>query len=195
MRWRAAPPAIPVLCIDGPTASGKGTVAAAVAERLGYHFLDSGAMYRITALAAPRLGWPSPPTHEPAIARWHAALPVRFQAGRVWLGGDDVTDAIRTEEAGMNASRVSALPAVRTALVALQHRFQQLPGLVADGRDMGTVIFPGAPLKVFLTASAAARAQRRHKQLISKGIPANIETFAPTWKRGTPGIHPAPSRP
>ncbi|XAH25494.1 bifunctional 3-phosphoshikimate 1-carboxyvinyltransferase/cytidylate kinase [Xylophilus sp. GW821-FHT01B05] len=165
---------IPVLCIDGPTASGKGTVAAAVAEQLGYHFLDSGAMYRITALAALRAGLAIDPAHEAAIALLARSLPVRFAAGRVWLGTDDVTEEIRTEEAGMNASRVSALPAVREALVALQHGFRQLPGLVADGRDMGTVIFPGARLKVYLTASAAERAERRHKQLISKGISANI---------------------
>jgi len=166
---------VPVLCIDGPTASGKGTVAAAVAERLGYHFLDSGAMYRITALAALRAGLAIDTVHEAAIAQLARSLPVRFAAGRVWLGPDDVTEAIRTEEAGMNASRVSALPAVREALVALQHGFRQLPGLVADGRDMGTVIFPRATLKVYLTASAAQRAERRHKQLISKGIPANID--------------------
>ena len=171
---RAAADRIPVICIDGPTASGKGTVAAAVALRLGYRFLDSGAMYRITALAALRAGLTIDTTHEPQIATMAQTLPVRFEGGRVWLGNDDVTDAIRTEEAGMNASRVSALPAVRTALVDLQHSFQQLPGLVADGRDMGTVIFPDAPLKVYLTASAACRAERRYKQLISKGIPANI---------------------
>ena len=100
---------------------------------------------------------------------------MRFEAGRILLGADDVTDAIRTEEAGMNASRVSALPAVRAALVDLQHGFQRLPGLVADGRDMGTVIFPDAPLKVFLTASASCRAERRHKQLISKGFSASID--------------------
>ena len=144
---------IPVICIDGPTASGKGTVAAAVAQRLGYRFLDSGAMYRITALAALRAGLAIDADHEARIA----------------------TLAIRTEEAGMNASRVSALPAVRTALVDLQHSFQRLPGLVADGRDMGTVIFPEAPLKVYLTASAACRAERRYKQLISKGFSASIE--------------------
>lgn len=166
---------IPVICIDGPTASGKGTVAAAVAERLGYRFLDSGAMYRITALAATRAGLLIDAGHEARIAALARALPVRFEAGRIWLGEDDVTDAIRTEEAGMNASRVSALPQVREALVELQHSFQRLPGLVADGRDMGTVIFPEAPLKVYLTASAACRAERRHKQLISKGISANID--------------------
>lgn len=109
----------------------------------------------------------------------------------MWLGNDDVTEAIRTEEAGMNASRVSALPAVRTALVDLQHSFQRLPGLVADGRDMGTVIFPEAPLKVYLTASAACRAERRYKQLISKGFRLVSKTFARIWKRATPGTAPA----
>jgi 3-phosphoshikimate 1-carboxyvinyltransferase len=165
---------IPVLCIDGPTASGKGTVAAEVARRLGYHFLDSGAMYRITALAALRAGFSVSSADEHAIARMAATLPVRFEGGRIWLQNEDVTDQIRTEEAGMNASKVSALPAVRSALVDLQLSFRRLPGLVADGRDMGTVIFPGAPLKVFLTASAERRAERRHKQLISKGIPTTI---------------------
>lgn len=168
---------IPVICIDGPTASGKGTVAAAVAERLGYRFLDSGAMYRIAALAALRAGHIIDASHEPHIAAMAQTLPVRFEGGRIWLGNDDVTETIRTEEAGMNASRVSALPAVRKALVALQHSFQRLPGLVADGRDMGTVIFPAAPLKVYLTASAACRAQRRYKQLISKGFSANIDSL------------------
>ncbi|MDP3338564.1 MAG: (d)CMP kinase, partial [Rhodoferax sp.] len=166
---------IPVICSDGPTASGKGTVAAAVAQRLGYRFLDSGAMYRITALAALRAGLAIDGAHEADIAAMAKTLPVRFEDGRVLLGDDDVTDAIRTEEAGMNASRVSALPAVREALVALQHSFRRLPGLVADGRDMGTVIFPGASLKVYLTASAACRAERRYKQLISKGFSANID--------------------
>ena len=165
---------IPVLCIDGPTASGKGTVAAAVAQQLGYHFLDSGAMYRITALAALRAGHRIHPDHEAAIARMAATLPVRFEDGCVWLDTEDVTEAIRTEEAGMNASKVSALPAVRVALVDLQLSFRRLPGLVADGRDMGTVIFPGAPLKVFLTATAERRAERRHKQLIAKGISTTI---------------------
>ena len=166
--------AIPVLCIDGPTASGKGTVAAAVAARLGYHFLDSGAMYRVTALAATRAGLLIDTEHEAAIATLARSLPVQFSDGKVLIGTDDVTDAIRTEEAGMNASKVSALPAVREALVALQLGFRRLPGLVADGRDMGTVIFPQATLKVFMTASAQTRAERRHKQLISKGIDAKI---------------------
>ena len=165
---------IPVICIDGPTASGKGTVAAAVAQRLGYGFLDSGAMYRITALAATRAGLPIDAEHAAQIATLARQLPVRFEGGQVWLGNDDVTDAIRTEEAGMNASRVSALAAVRAALVDLQHSFRRLPGLVADGRDMGTVIFPGAALKVYLTASAACRAERRYQQLIAKGLTATI---------------------
>ena len=171
---QAAHSRIPVICIDGPTASGKGTVAAAVAQALGYRFLDSGAMYRITALAALRAGLAIDADHETRIAALARTLPVRFEGGRVWLGTDDVTEAIRTEDAGMNASRVSVLPAVRDALVDLQHGFRQLPGLVADGRDMGTVIFPAAQLKVYLTASAACRAERRYKQLISKGITANI---------------------
>ncbi|SDP86276.1 3-phosphoshikimate 1-carboxyvinyltransferase [Rhodoferax sp. OV413] len=166
---------IPVICIDGPTASGKGTVAAALAAKLGYHFLDSGAMYRITALAALRAGLNITAADEAAIATLAKTLPVRFDAGKVWLGDSDVSEAIRTEEAGMNASKVSALPSVRLALVDLQHSFQRLPGLVADGRDMGTVIFPSAPLKVYLTATAARRAERRYKQLISKGISTTLE--------------------
>ncbi len=165
---------VPVICIDGPTASGKGTVAAAVAQQLGYGFLDSGALYRIAALAALQAGVAISAENETAIADLARQLPVRFEDGRTWLANDDVTDAIRTEEAGMNASRVSVLPAVREALVQLQHSFRRLPGLVADGRDMGTVIFPGAPLKVYLTASAACRAERRYKQLISKGLTARI---------------------
>ena len=171
---QAAPAHIPVICVDGPTASGKGTLASQVAHELGYHYLDSGALYRITALAAARAGLQLDAAHEPAIAKLAATLPVRFGRNQVLLDDVDVTDAIRTEEAGMNASRVSALPAVRTALVALQQSFRRVPGLVADGRDMGTVIFPDAALKVYLTASADQRAQRRHKQLISKGISTTI---------------------
>jgi 3-phosphoshikimate 1-carboxyvinyltransferase len=165
---------IPVICVDGPTASGKGTLASELAHRLGYHYLDSGALYRITAFAAVRAGLALDIAHEHSIAKLAETLPVRFIQGRVLLGELDVTDAIRTEEAGMNASKVSALPAVRTALVALQQSFRRLPGLVADGRDMGTVIFPDALLKVYLTATAAQRAERRHKQLISKGISAKL---------------------
>jgi 3-phosphoshikimate 1-carboxyvinyltransferase len=168
-------PNIPVLCMDGPTASGKGTLAAVLAKRLGYHFLDSGSLYRITALAAGQAGLTLDAVGEPAIAAMVRRLTIQFTLGRVLLDGVDVSDVIRTEEAGMNASKVSALPQVRLALVALQHGFRRLPGLVADGRDMGTVIFPQAPLKVFLTASAERRAERRYKQLISKGISAILK--------------------
>lgn len=171
---RTSVPHVPVITVDGPTASGKGTLASEVARRLGYHYLDSGALYRITGLAATRAGLALDIAHEHTIAKMAEGLPIVFTEGRVILAGEDVTEAIRTEEAGMNASRVSALPAVRTALVALQQGFRRLPGLVADGRDMGTVIFPDAPLKVYLTASAAQRAERRHKQLISKGISATL---------------------
>ncbi|MFZ2738714.1 MAG: bifunctional 3-phosphoshikimate 1-carboxyvinyltransferase/cytidylate kinase [Burkholderiaceae bacterium] len=168
---------IPVICIDGPTASGKGTLASQVAARLGYHYLDSGALYRVTALAALRAGLSLERSNETAIAKLAEQLPLRFSGQRVLLAGVDVDDLIRTEQAGMNASQVSALPEVRCALVALQHSFRQLPGLVADGRDMATVIFPDAPLQVFLTASAEQRAQRRYKQLISKGFSATIDTL------------------
>ena len=174
---QADPQHIPVICIDGPTASGKGTLASRVAQALGYYYLDSGALYRITALAALQAGLLLDTAHEAAIADLARTLPVRFEGESVWLGTQDVSDAIRTEEAGMNASKVSVLPHVRTALVALQHSFQRLPGLLADGRDMGTVIFPHAPLKVFLTASAAQRAERRHKQLISKGISTTLDSL------------------
>jgi len=170
-------PHIPVICVDGPTASGKGTLASQVAHKLGYHYLDSGALYRIAALAAVQSGLALDTAHEHSIAKMAETLPVRFLAGQVLLGEQDVTDAIRTEEAGMNASKVSALPSVRTALVALQQGFRRLPGLVADGRDMGTVIFPDAQMKVYLTASAAQRAERRHKQLISKGISTTIASL------------------
>jgi 3-phosphoshikimate 1-carboxyvinyltransferase len=167
---------IPVSCIDGPTASGKGTLAAAVADALGYVLLDSGALYRATGLAAQWDGVAD--TDEPALARLAGLLDLRFGHGpegsRAWLRGREVSEQLRTEEAGLRASRISALPAVRHALQDLQLAFRRAPGLVADGRDMGTVIFPAAPLKVYLTASAATRAERRHKQLISKGIPARI---------------------
>ncbi|WP_439113494.1 bifunctional 3-phosphoshikimate 1-carboxyvinyltransferase/cytidylate kinase [Hydrogenophaga sp.] len=171
---------IPVICIDGPTASGKGTLSAEVAAQLGYHLLDSGALYRLVGLAAERAGLSTTEAslREPAQAQrlgaLAAGLNVRFTGQHMLLNGEDVTEAVRTEAAGMAASRVSAVPEVRAALLALQHGFCQLPGLVADGRDMGTVIFPEAPLKVYLTATATQRAQRRHKQLISKGIAANI---------------------
>ena len=163
---------IPVICIDGPTASGKGTLASLTAQRLGYHYLDSGALYRLTAYAAGRAGVSL--DDAAGVAAIAAALPVRFLGEQVLLAGEDVSDAIRTESAGMAASQVSVHAPVRAALLALQRGFRQLPGLVADGRDMGTVIFPDAALKVFLTASARCRAERRHKQLISKGISATL---------------------
>ena len=167
--------AVPVICIDGPTASGKGTLASQVAQRLGYHYLDSGALYRLTALAAERAGvaW----NDDTALAQLAAHLPVVFEGHTVLLNEDDVSDAIRSEAMGVGASKVSVFPAVRAALTQLQLSFAQLPGLVADGRDMGTVIFPGAPLKIFLTASAAQRADRRYKQLISKGISAKLDSL------------------
>ncbi|MBK9345345.1 MAG: bifunctional 3-phosphoshikimate 1-carboxyvinyltransferase/cytidylate kinase [Burkholderiales bacterium] len=169
--------AIPVVCVDGPTASGKGTLAAVLAQRLGYHFLDSGSLYRLTGLAATRDGIGIDPANEQAIVALLKSLTIRFEGHHILMDGEDVTDAIRTEEAGMNASRVSAFPLVRAALVEFQRSFRQLPGLVADGRDMGTVIFPDASLKVFLTASAERRAQRRYKQLISKGISATLDSL------------------
>ena len=164
---------IPVLTIDGPTASGKGTVAQQVAHMLGFHYLDSGALYRLTALSALRANLPL--TDEPALAKLARDLPCTFHGEQVLLANEDVSNAIRAEEVGNAASKIAALPALRQALSGLQLRFRATPGLVADGRDMGTVLFPHAPLKVFLTASVEARAQRRYKQLIDKGFSANIE--------------------
>ncbi len=172
---QAEPARIPVICIDGPTASGKGTLASEVAQRLGYHLLDSGALYRATALAAQDAGIDL--DDEPALARLAAQLPLAFRDHKVFLGGRDITDPLRLESTGGMASRVSQHLGVRAALQALQLSFRRLPGLVADGRDMGTVIFPDAPLKVYLTASADQRAQRRYKQLISKGNAANIDSL------------------
>jgi cytidylate kinase len=164
---------IPVIAIDGPTASGKGTVSQRVAQRLGFHYLDSGALYRLTALSA--LRHQTPLNDEHALAKLAEKLPCRFMGDQVWIGNENVSTAIRAEEIGNTASKIAALPAVRHALVGLQHRFRASPGLVADGRDMGTVIFPHALLKVFLTASVEARARRRYKQLIDKGFPANMD--------------------
>ncbi|MGZ3180969.1 MAG: (d)CMP kinase [Telluria sp.] len=164
---------IPVITIDGPTASGKGTVAHLVAERLGFHLLDSGALYRLTALQALRRGVPLSDEH--GIAKLGEHLQVTFKGGDIFIANENVAHAIRAEEVGNMASKIAALPTVRQALYALQLAFRKAPGLVADGRDMGTVIFPHAQLKVFLTASAEARAQRRYKQLIEKGFPAKME--------------------
>jgi 3-phosphoshikimate 1-carboxyvinyltransferase len=165
----------PVVAIDGPSASGKGTVAALVAQKLGFHYLDSGALYRLVALAAMRAGVAL--DDEAALARVAATLPATFDAGRTLLAGEDVGTAIRSEECSLGASRVAVFPAVRAALLERQRAYRQAPGLVAEGRDMGSVVFPAAPLKVFLTASAEARAERRYKQLIDKGMSANIHTL------------------
>ena len=167
--------AIPVLTIDGPTASGKGTLASAVAAELGYVLLDSGAVYRAVAIAALQAGVPD--DDEPGLEALALAMDLRFVAGRTFLGGADVSDSLRLEAVGALASRISGFPRVREAVLGVQVAFRRLPGLVADGRDMGTVVFPDAALKVFLTAGAAERAERRYKQLISKGISANIDSL------------------
>lgn len=164
---------IPVITIDGPTASGKGTVAHKVADRLGFHFLDSGSLYRLTALTAIRRGTDLRDEH--ALAKLAEHLPAKFSGGEILLANENVTQAIRAEEVGNVASKIAALPTVRHALFGLQLGFRRAPGLVADGRDMGTVIFPNARLKVFLTASVEARAQRRYKQLIDKGFSASMQ--------------------
>jgi len=165
--------AIPVIAIDGPTASGKGTIAEKVAGVLGFHYLDSGALYRLVALAAQKAGLML--DSEADLAGIATRLDARFDGGEIWLAGESVTGQIRAEAIGMGASRVAALPAVRSALLQRQRDYRASPGLVADGRDMGSVVFPDADLKVFLTASAEARAERRYKQLKQKGIPANID--------------------
>ena len=166
-------PAVPVIAIDGPAASGKGTVAAAVARELGFHLLDSGALYRLVGLGALDSG--TPLGDGPALARLAATLDTAFTGSTITLGGRDVTEAIRGEDVSVAASRVAVHPAVRAALYDRQRAFARLPGLVADGRDMGTVVFPEAPLKVFVTATAEERARRRHKQLSEKGISVTLE--------------------
>lgn len=167
----------PVITIDGPSGSGKGTISRAVARALGWHFLDSGALYRGVGVAALRAGV----NLDDSVALADLALraDIRFEdridsEPHVWLVDDDISDAIRTEEAGQAASKVAAWPAVRASLLAKQRAFRQAPGLVADGRDMGTIVFPDAELKVFLTASAEERARRRHKQLSEKGVRAML---------------------
>jgi cytidylate kinase len=171
-------PSAPVITIDGPSASGKGTISSLVAQALGWQMLDSGALYRLVGYAALKQSIALDDTT--SLERIARELDVRFIAGvngqetKIYLGDENVTLAIRTEESGKAASTVAAHPQVRSALLARQRAFQQLPGLVADGRDMGTVVFPGAVLKIFLTASAEERAKRRYKQLMEKGISANL---------------------
>ena len=171
------PDLIPVITVDGPTASGKGTLASALAHRLGYQFLDSGSLYRITALLAIEQGVDlDDAVALEALARQVGKdISLRFDGEHIWVAERDVSDDLRREDVGQTASRISAVPGLRQALVELQKAFRGLPGLVADGRDMGTVIFPDAALKVFLTATAAERAERRHKQLIQKGFSANLD--------------------
>jgi len=161
-----------VIAIDGPTASGKGTVASLVAEKLGFHYLDSGALYRLVALASENQGIDV--NNAPELGLLVPKLLIIFKNNQIFLDGVDVTEAIRTENIGLRASILAAHPEVRSSLVGLQRSFRQSPGLVADGRDMASVIFPDAVLKVFLTATAAARAERRYKQLIAKGISAKL---------------------
>jgi cytidylate kinase len=166
----------PVIAIDGPSASGKGTVAARVAESLGFHYLESGALYRLVALASARESIPE--LDEPALACIAAGLDVEFRPDRILLAGQDVADDLREEAVGNRASAVARLPGVRAALLDRQRRFRRPPGLVADGRDMGTIVFPDAILKVFLTASVQVRAERRYKQLNDKGIHANLASLS-----------------
>jgi cytidylate kinase len=173
--------AVPVITIDGPSGSGKGTVSRAVAKALGWSLLDSGALYRLVALAARRAS--TGLDDGPALGRLAAQFDIRFGSNEsgeelIYLDGHDVTRAIRTEEAGNDASKVAALPVVRSALLERQRRFAVPPGLVADGRDMGTVVFPDARVKIFLTASPAERAARRHNQLKQKGVAANLAALS-----------------
>lgn len=167
---------VPVIAIDGPTASGKGTIAERVARALGFRYLDSGALYRLVAWRALDRGVDT--DDEAAVAGLAASMEPEFTNGRIKLDGQDVTEAIRREEVSRAASQIAVHPRVRQALLELQRSRRQAPGLVADGRDMGTVVFPDATLKVYLTASVDARAERRYKQLIDKGIPANILTLS-----------------
>lgn len=172
---------VPVIAIDGPSGSGKGTLARRIAERLGWNLLDSGALYRLLALAGSRRGLA--PDDEAAHAALALTMNIRFSGDasgeeQIWLGNSEVSRLIRTEQAGEGASRVAAMPAVRSALLERQRQFAQEPGLVADGRDMGTVVFPDARLKVFLTASAEERAQRRYKQLKDKGLSVSLAALS-----------------
>jgi len=168
--------AVPVITVDGPSGAGKGTVAKLLAEQLKFKILDSGALYRLTGLLVNRAG--NGFDNESQAAELASSMKVEFTADGVILNGEDVSLAIRTESAGNDASKVAAMPAVRAALLDWQKAFAKMPGLIADGRDMGTTVFPQAPLKIFLTASAEERAQRRHKQLNEKGISSSIAALA-----------------
>jgi cytidylate kinase len=168
--------AVPVITVDGPSGAGKGTVAKLLAEQLNFKILDSGALYRLTGLLVNRAG--NGFDNEAQAAELASSMQVEFTADGVILNGEDVSLAIRTESAGNDASKVAAMPAVRAALLDWQKAFAKMPGLIADGRDMGTTVFPQAPLKIFLTASAEERAQRRHKQLNEKGISSSIAALA-----------------
>jgi CMP/dCMP kinase len=164
----------PVIAIDGPSASGKGTIASRVAETLGFHYLESGALYRLVALQSLRTRIED----ERQLAELARNMAVGFRAGHIYLQDQDVTQEVRGEASGNRASEVAKMPAVRKALLERQRAFRRVPGLVADGRDMATVVFPDAALKVFLTASPEIRAERRYKQLIDKGIPANLRSLS-----------------
>jgi cytidylate kinase len=164
---------VPVIAIDGPSASGKGTIAQLVAEKLGFHYLDSGALYRIVALAAHRKNIPW--NDAAGVAECAKTLVIQFKNNQVFLNGEDISNEIRTEKMGKGASQVAVHATLRAALMNLQHSFRQAPGLVADGRDMGTVVFPDAQLKVFLTASTDIRAKRRYEQLVGKNQPADYD--------------------
>ncbi|MEY2797196.1 MAG: hypothetical protein RLZZ119_677 [Pseudomonadota bacterium] len=165
----------PVIAIDGPTASGKGTVAMHVANHLGFHYLDSGALYRLVALASQQKG--ISPSDYQALGELALAMQIKFKNGLIFLGNLDVTEGIRDESIGIRASQIAVYPEVRDALLAVQRGFRRDPGLVADGRDMASRIFTDAVLKVFLTASVEARAERRYKQLIAKGISARMDVL------------------
>lgn len=188
----------PVIAIDGPSASGKGTVASRVAAALGFHYLESGALYRLAAFESLRTR--TAETDEPALARIASTFGVLFRNGKIFLSGEDVTEALRGENIGNRASAIAGLPSLRAALLERQRAFRQPPGLVADGRDMGTVVFPDAFVKVFLTASVQVRAWRRYKQLNDKGNHANLASLSRDLaerderdaKRATAPLFPAP---
>lgn len=177
----ALPRPVPVIAVDGPSASGKGTVAARVADALGFHYLDSGALYRMVAVAASRAGVALADAQ--GLESLALSMDIRFKNNELWLGPENVSEQARSEQTSAAASQVAAFPAVREALLQRQRAFRQAPGLVADGRDMGSVVFPDAALKVFLTADRVVRAERRHKQLIEKGMCVKIAAVVEELQR------------